>query len=339
MQTATPPTILIVGAANTGRSPITTALLRRMLSQRGLMWEVESAGMIGYDGDPPELEARNVMLMSFAIEISDHRARSLDDNLVQNATLLVTIDRGIAHAISVRYPDAGARTVTLGALAGRERDVPDPFRMQIGAWINYAREIETLLTDGLENLIARVEELQSTEVGEPGDPSDIIAREESTTSEVREPSAEGHSAHPTTEEHPHTDAMPTAPAPDEHPDAPSQLCSDAPQVEAAPDTRHTALDRCERLLTLMHDMPDLISWENARQQLETELHAASVPLLPHDLVEPYVALIRAMLEKRSTKPAPHQLVLLQAALGRMREPIDQQALTSFTTTMEGWSEP
>jgi hypothetical protein len=46
--------------------------------------------------------------------------------------------------------------VTLGELAARSRDIPDPFRMQVGAWVSYAHEIDELLHLGMERLAARV---------------------------------------------------------------------------------------------------------------------------------------------------------------------------------------
>ncbi len=52
-------------------------------------------------------------------------------------------------------PGAAARVATLGELAGRKRDVPDPFRMQIGAWMTYAREIDDMLRAALPAIIGR----------------------------------------------------------------------------------------------------------------------------------------------------------------------------------------
>jgi protein-tyrosine phosphatase len=64
----------------------------------------------------------------------------------------VTIDRGTALVVRARFPDAAARTYSLGELAGRPRDIPDPFRMQIGAWMTYAREIESMLDAALPRI-------------------------------------------------------------------------------------------------------------------------------------------------------------------------------------------
>lgn len=154
-------TILLVGAADTGRAPIAVALLRRMLAAQGSAWLVESAGVLGHDGAPAETEARDTMV-HMGLDISAHQARSMTDALVDAAALIVPIDNGAALVVRARYPHAAARVHSLGDLAGRKRDVPDPFRMQIGAWMTYAREIEGLLQQALP----RMAELVGPETGQ-----------------------------------------------------------------------------------------------------------------------------------------------------------------------------
>ncbi len=145
--------ILIVGAADTGRAPMATALLRRLLHQRGINWIVASAGVVGHDEDPAEVEARDAIAI-LNLDISQHQARSLSDTMVETAQVLLAINSGVARVLKDRYPQASI--IGLGALAGRQRDIPDPFRMQVGAWVSYAREIESLLSAGLDRLIEMV---------------------------------------------------------------------------------------------------------------------------------------------------------------------------------------
>ncbi len=164
--------ILIVGAADTGRAPMAAALLQRLAAQHG-DWSVESAGVLGHDGAPAEIEARDTML-HLGLDIGAHQARSLDNELAAQAALLVAIDTGTALVVRARYPQAAARVYTLGELAGRKRDVPDPFRMQIGAWMTYAREIEALLQAALPKLAELI--------GEPSNHSPPTASEAPTGS-------------------------------------------------------------------------------------------------------------------------------------------------------------
>lgn len=145
--------IVLVGAADTGRAPMAAALLRRLLAQARLNWSVESAGVVGHDGEPAQGEARHAMA-HIGLDIAEHRARSVTDELVAQAGLLVAIDSGTARVLRARYPAAPAPVVALGELARSPRDVPDPFRMQIGAWIAYARELDSLLQAALPRMAA-----------------------------------------------------------------------------------------------------------------------------------------------------------------------------------------
>lgn len=144
--------ILLVGAADTGRAPMAAALLARLAEQRGYRWAVESAGVLGHDGAAAEVEARDTML-HMGLDIGEHQARSLDDDIARRADLIVAIDSGTALVVRARFPAAAPRTFGLGELAGRARDVPDPFRMQIGAWMTYARELERLLEAALPHMV------------------------------------------------------------------------------------------------------------------------------------------------------------------------------------------
>jgi protein-tyrosine phosphatase len=159
--------ILFIGAADTGRAPMAAALLRRLLRRHDLRAVVASAGVVGHDDDPAEPEARDAML-ALGIDIGDHAARSLSDALVAEALLLIAVEAGVARAVRSRYPDA--EVITLGGLAGRARDIPDPFRMQVGAWMHYAGEIEALLTAGLPRIRALLDGAPAPAPASPAPP-------------------------------------------------------------------------------------------------------------------------------------------------------------------------
>jgi protein-tyrosine-phosphatase len=146
-------TILVIGGADTARAPMAAALLRRLLAQQRHSWSVGSAGVLGHDSDPAEIEARETMA-HMGLNINDHEARSLSNDLVADAALLLAVDSGTALVMRASFPEATARIHVLGTLAGRQRDIPDPFRMQIGAWITYAREIAALIEAALPQIIS-----------------------------------------------------------------------------------------------------------------------------------------------------------------------------------------
>ncbi|HEU4322184.1 MAG TPA: protein tyrosine phosphatase [Roseiflexaceae bacterium] len=144
--------ILIVGGADTGRAPMAAALLARLLAEHAPGVAVGSAGVLGHDGDAAEIEARDTML-HMGLDITGHSARSVDEALVGEAALVVGIDSGTTRVLHGRFPEAVGKIASLGDLAVRRRDIPDPFRMQIGAWMSYARELDDLLRAALPRIL------------------------------------------------------------------------------------------------------------------------------------------------------------------------------------------
>ncbi|MCX7790716.1 MAG: low molecular weight phosphatase family protein [Chloroflexaceae bacterium] len=289
------PFVLIVGAADTGRAPITVALLRRLAEQQGLSWRIESAGVVGHDDDPAEPEARDALLI-LGFDLSPHRARSLTDDLVRAAHVIVTVDRGVAHVVRARHP--GISVAALGELAGRERDVPDPFRMHVGAWVQYAREIETLLLAGLPRL------------------QTLVGGEAPSPDERRTPSP------------------PVGPS-DERPFGAPDLA--APVAATAPDPRLAAVGRIVRLLDLSAEMPEVIDWAGARRQIEADLNVMEQPLDPTDLARPYVAVLRAMLGLCPETPTAGRCAGLRAAIARLQAPITSGDLENLSRELAAFA--
>ncbi len=288
------PFVLIVGAADTGRAPITVALLRRLAEQRGLNWRVESAGVVGHDDDPAEPEARDALLI-LGLDLSAHRARSLTDEMVRAAQAIITVDRGVARVVRARRP--GTTVAALGELAGRERDVPDPFRMQVGAWVQYAREIEALLLAGLPRLQALLTGEASPDKGPPT-------------------------------------PAPVGPS-DERPDSVPNL--DAPVASVAHEPRLAAVARITRLLDLGAELPGVIDWAGARRQIEADLKLMEQPLASDDLARPYVAVLRAMLALLPEPPAAGQCAGLRAAVARLQAPVTSGDLENLSRELAAFA--
>lgn len=169
------PTILIVGAADTGRAPIAVALLRRLAQERGHAWQIASAGVVGHDDEPLQPMARDALAV-FGMTDNNRTARSLTEELVNAADILIAVDSGIARVLRSRYPQANV--TSLGELAGRARDIPDPAGMQIGAWLHYTREMESLLRAGYERLVALLHGEAAAPVAPAPSPSEPLAQPE-----------------------------------------------------------------------------------------------------------------------------------------------------------------
>jgi hypothetical protein len=229
-------------------------------------------------------------MLTFDIDISDHRARSLHAELAAQAALLLAIDSGIARVLRFQFAEQAAHIRSLGELSGRHRDIPDPYRMHMGVWVSYAREIAEMLT-------AAWPELQTLTASQ------------------------------------HEPAVAPASAPAAALDEPAET---PPLAAAAPadDPRRAAVERCVLLLDMLRDMPDLVDWARAHQQLGADLRViAGHSLAATDLVQAYTAVLIAALKLRTTPPNTSQCGMLRDAIACLQQPIDQQTLTDLSSRL------
>src|SRR5437870_5209371 len=100
-------TILLVCTGNICRSPMAEAFVRHELEQRGIVGiAVGSAGVSGWEDSPPTPETAEA-LREYGLDVSGHRARRLDEAMVESADLVV--------GLSGEHRDAAARLAPQGA--------------------------------------------------------------------------------------------------------------------------------------------------------------------------------------------------------------------------------
>lgn len=299
------PLILIVGAADTGRAPLAAALLRRRLLNHSSPARVESAGVLGHDDDPASPDALAVA-EHMALDLSAHRARSLSEHLVEEAILLLAIDSGTARVARMHFPQAAARIHTLGELAGRNRDIPDPFKMQIGPWLVYAQEIDQMLHQALPRIIAFLPEPSAPSI-EPGTENQEPTR---LTTRLPEPSAPP----------PQSEAILPAPTP------------------VVAEERRAAAERTAQLLDLMTRIPGIVEWNAAREQIELAIAAAQKhPAGATDQIIAYCALLRAALALTPAPPGAAHLAALRDAIARLEQPVGAGDVGDLSARLGAWT--
>ena len=119
---ASPETVLIVCTANQCRSPLAGALLRRALE--GIDVRVLDAGT--GEGGYPVTEGTLEVAERLDLELGDHLSTTIDAALVDQADLILTMERAHVRTIVLEHPDAWAKTFTLKELVRRSEALGTP---------------------------------------------------------------------------------------------------------------------------------------------------------------------------------------------------------------------
>ncbi len=98
--------VLIVCTGNVCRSPMAMGLLRQRLAQDGLdsQVSVSSAGVYGLDGSAASRPGVDV-LAERGIDISEHRARTIDQKEVAQADLVLVMEEAQRRTLFYTYPE------------------------------------------------------------------------------------------------------------------------------------------------------------------------------------------------------------------------------------------
>ncbi len=101
--------VLIVCTANQCRSPMAEFLLRRALGDRGLHWQVSSAGTRARPGLQMYRDTQKV-LGSYGIGVGDWYSRRVEPWMLDTSDLVLTATREHRSAIVAARPDVLGRT-------------------------------------------------------------------------------------------------------------------------------------------------------------------------------------------------------------------------------------
>lgn len=146
--------VLFVCTANICRSPMASVLFRQIVERISgdLEWRIESAGTWGFENLPAAQGAQLVM-QTRGLDLSEHRSRIVTASIIQNADVILTMERGHKESLAIEFPEHRQRIFMLSELIGQAFDIPDPIGGPLSGYEQTAQDIEQILAQGSDTIM------------------------------------------------------------------------------------------------------------------------------------------------------------------------------------------
>jgi protein-tyrosine-phosphatase len=145
--------VLFVCTGNTCRSPMAAALFNRLAADGGIGYEAASAGLAAAEGSPASQNSVRAMNDYPGADLSCHRSKRLTHADIEEASLILTMERVHRQYILSMYPEAYQKVFTLKEYVyGTDGDITDPYG---GGEAEY-RHCAAVISQAVEKLIERL---------------------------------------------------------------------------------------------------------------------------------------------------------------------------------------
>lgn len=355
------PMVLVIGASDTGRTPIAAALLRKALGA-GVI--VRTAGVVSHEGESAMPEAQ-MALEQMGIDLSRHIARQLKRDEHAQAELLLAVDRGTEMVLFTEFPRA-PRVACLPVLADLP-DVLDPHRMPLGVWIAAARQLQEQVEAALSAIRTRLNIADQAPLP-PHPPAverrtlsgpqplllgtghkmkwDRDADMQRLLSLINGEAAPDATLNGQTEM---TAAPPTRVAYDSDESAPVDAARDDAAITAVNADLAASADatlelsraehvaRIVRMLAVAEELPEIIDWLGLRAEIVRHLRAVAEQAEgPLDFAPAAILMIEGKLTHQRVLPDTAALGMLRDAIERLATPLSAAGLATIGGELGQW---
>ena len=140
--------IVFVCTGNTCRSPMAEGIFNSFINKG---YFANSAGIFANPQDKPS-ENSIIAMKKLGIDIKVHRARQLDEELINCAHLILTMSQSHKNAILNANPELSNKVFTLAEFSGINKDISDPFGQSVEVYEKCAKEIFNLVKKAYDKL-------------------------------------------------------------------------------------------------------------------------------------------------------------------------------------------
>lgn len=151
--------ILFVCTGNTCRSSMAEGIFKHLIQDKNIDINVSSAGISAYEGEAANEKAIST-LKKKGIDITNHTARQLTNEIIYESDLILTMTRNHKNIIINAVPEHSNKVFTLKEYAyiinneengSKNLDIADPFGLDYNIYEKCAEEIEELLKKIVDN--------------------------------------------------------------------------------------------------------------------------------------------------------------------------------------------